>query len=101
MQTQRKFHCPICNSITKDEAIQVCEYDAGDMLRMNQVMNLIRAKYPALMKTSGAAILLRFWAKFVEKDAAAMTKVKALAARWRGEGLEKTDILTPDPEGLF
>jgi hypothetical protein len=101
MQTSKRFSCPICQRITKDAPVQVCEYDAGDLLRMNQVMMLIRLKYPALMGTSGAAILLRFWAKYVAQDAAAMAKVKALAARWRGEGLEKTDILTPDPEGLF
>jgi hypothetical protein len=101
MKRPNRFMCPACNRFGKDAGVELCEYDAGQLMRLNDVLTLIRQKYPALRETSGSAILIRFWAKHVEKDPDAMQKIREVAAGWRGEGLDKTDDLTPDPKGLF
>ncbi len=101
MKTFRKFICPACNRLEKEAGIELCQYDAKQQVKVVQVIMLIREKYPSLMTVSSSAILLRFWARHVKNDETAMAAVKRLAAEWRGEGLDKTDDLTPDPEGLF
>ena len=101
MKTHHKFICPACQRLEKEAGVTLCRYDAVQLQRMTDVVMLIREKYPSLMTTAGSAILLRFWAKFVATDVKAMGAVRALAAQWRGDGLETTEDLTPDPVGLF
>lgn len=96
----KKFHCPACHRITSDPSVELCEYDADELLNIRQVLSLIVRKYPALRETRGSVVFLRFWGKHVEKDPEAFGFAKRLAARWRGEYPdEKHD--EPDAPGLF
>jgi hypothetical protein len=85
VQRERKFHCPACHRITADPSVELCEYDAEELLNMNRVLALMVRKYPSLAKSRRSVVLLRFWGKHVEKDPEHFRLAKKLAAEWRGE----------------
>jgi hypothetical protein len=96
----KKFHCPACHRITSDPSVELCEYDADELLNIRRVLALIVRKYPSLNTTRGSVVFLRFWGKHVEKDPDAFKLAKKLAAEWRGEYPEEKPP-ADDPPGLF